>query len=183
MSRLIERERTDLSGMRCSATFSPCEQYRYLLTWRWSEEPLLVAWMLNPSTATHEKLDPTIAGLVSRARAWGMGGVRVINLFAFRATDPKDMKAAADPVGPDNDAITADVLHSATILGDTVICGWGAHGNHRGRDADAIEIARGHGVALHCLDANRDGSPKHPLYIKRDMKPRVWLPGAVSAAA
>ncbi len=179
---LIIRERTDLSGMHCSASFSPCDRYRYLLTWRWSDEPLLVAWMLNPSTATHEKLDPTIAGLVSRARAWGRGGVRVINLFAFRATKPADMKAAADPVGTYNDHVTGDVLLSAALLGDEVICGWGAHGKHRGRDRAAAELARRAGVQLRCLATNRDGSPQHPLYIAHATTPQPWGPPAGASA-
>ncbi len=143
------RSRSDLSGLDCSASFSDCEAYRYLLTWRWSPAPLLVAWMLNPSTATHEKLDNTISGLKARAQAWGHGGVRVINLFAFRATQPKVMMAADDPAGPDNDAVTIDTLRRAARAGDTVICAWGAHGKHRARDRRAVELAEQSGAALH----------------------------------
>lgn len=173
---MIIRERTDLSGVQCSASFSPCETYRYLLTWRWSHAPLLVAWMLNPSTATHEKLDPTFAGLVSRARAWGRGGVRVINLFAFRATQPAAMKAVADPVGPENDAVSLDVLRAAAAAGDEVVCGWGAHGKHRGRDTEAAALAAHAGLRLNCLKLNQDGSPQHPLYIAHSVPPRPWAP-------
>lgn len=175
---MIERERTDLSGMRCSASFSDCEAYRYLLTWRWSDAPLLVAWMLNPSTATHEVLDPTIAGLVTRARAWGRGGVRVINLFAYRATDPAEMKRRADPVGPHNDYVTMQVLDSEALLGGEVICGWGAHGGHMGRDAAAVALARRADARLACLDTIKNGSPKHPLYIAHALTPRPWAPPA-----
>ena len=180
---MIVRERTDLSGMHCSASFSTCEAYRYLLTWRWSDAPLLVAWMLNPSTATHEKLDPTIAGLVSRARAWGRGGVRVINLFAFRATQPAAMKAAADPIGPHNDSVSLDALHNAAAAGDEVVCGWGAHGKHRGRDTEAAALAARASVQLHCLKVNQDGSPQHPLYIAHSVVPRPWAPQIRDLAA
>ena len=178
---MIVRERTDLGGMACSATFSGCEAYRYLLTWRWAAEPLLVAWMLNPSTATHERLDPTIAGLVSRARAWSHGGVRVINLFAFRATQPAAMKRAADPVGPDNDAVIVEVLSEAALAGDVVICGWGNHGRHRGRDREAAALAASTGAVLHALQTNADGSPKHPLYIGHHIPPTPWRPASWAA--
>ena len=175
---MIHLARSDLSGMHCSASFSECERYRYLLTWRWSADPLLIAWMLNPSTATHEKLDPTIDGLMKRARAWGHGGVRVINLFAFRATKPADMMKAADPIGPENNAVTIDVLHEARHRDEPVICGWGKHGAHRGRAAFAEAIAAGADVSLRCLATNNDGSPRHPLYIAHCIEPQPWAPRA-----
>lgn len=132
--------------------------------------------MLNPSTATHEVLDPTIVGLVTRARAWGRGGVRVINLFGYRATDPADMKRAADPVGPHNNLVTMQVLNSEAMLGGEIICGWGAHGGHMERDIAAVALARRAGVRLSCLDTIKNGNPKHPLYIKHELRPRTWAP-------
>ncbi|WP_419827677.1 DUF1643 domain-containing protein [Sphingomonas sp.] len=170
--------RTDLSGITCSASFSDCEAYRYLLTWRWSPSPLLVAWMLNPSTATHERLDPTISGLVSRARAWGQGGVRVINLFAFRATQPADMRRVIDPIGPDNDAVTLGVLTRAARNGEPVICAWGNHGQHLARDRAAVALASRAGADLRALAVNGNGSPKHPLYIPHCVTPQPWMPEA-----
>lgn len=171
---MIEKNRTDLSGLHCSATFSEDERYRYLLTWRWTPGPLLVAWMLNPSTATHEVLDPTIAGLRRRALAWGLGGVRVINLFAFRATDPKKMKAAIDPIGDQNDAVTEEVLKSAQTNGDLVIAGWGTHGTHLNREAQALAIADRVGTCLHALAVTQAGHPGHPLYVADAIRPKPW---------
>jgi hypothetical protein len=154
-----------LDSLTCSATFSDDECYRYTLVWRWDDRPLLIAWLLNPSTATHEKLDPTVAGVMKRARAWGYGGVGVINLFAIRATDPRDMLKASDPVGPDNDRMIRHMLDAAKGSGDTVFCGWGKHGGHKNRSAWARLAAREHHVDLQCLAVNQDGSPKHPLYV------------------
>ncbi|WP_296540155.1 DUF1643 domain-containing protein [Rhizorhabdus sp.] len=166
--------RTDLSGMECRALFSECEAYRYTLTWRWARDPLLIAWMLNPSTATHEALDNTVSGLIKRARVWGLGGVRVINLFAFRATEPADMKRAKDPVGPENDRCTLEILREAKADGDRVVCAWGAHGKHKGRDKAALGLAAGVGIQLHAFQINDDGSPKHPLYIAHEVEPQLW---------
>jgi hypothetical protein len=87
--------------------------------------------MLNPSTADHLKLDPTLTRCALRAAAAGAGGMIVWNLFAWRATDPRDMKSAADPVGPANDTIIRQLAKLASMN----IAGWGAHGGHLGRDA------------------------------------------------
>jgi hypothetical protein len=70
--------------------------------------------MLNPSTATEVQNDPTVERCERRARALGFGAFRVLNIFAWRATDPRDMRAAADPVGPENDAAILDSLPWAT---------------------------------------------------------------------
>lgn len=169
--------RTDLAGMTCSATFSDDEAYRLELVWRWSDAPLLTVWMLNPSTATHEVLDPTVYGLIQRAKAWGFGGVRVINLFALRATEPKVMMAHPEPIGAENNAVIRKALLAAFDDGSPVIAGWGKHGSHLGRDQWAIDLARELGVSLYAFKLNQDGSPCHPLYLPRDLKPYVWRAG------
>jgi hypothetical protein len=169
--------RTDLDGMTCSATFDDEEAYRYHLCWQWAEGPRLVAWMLNPSTATHEVLDRTISGLLTRARSWGLAGVEVVNLFGLRATDPKVMLAHPEPVGPDNDLVIRRVLNRAADEGSTVIAGWGADGTHLGRQKRALELAAAAGVALHALQVNAGGTPKHPLYIAHARRPVLWEPG------
>lgn len=170
--------RTDLAGMTCTATFSDDEAYRLELIWRWSSAPLLTAWMLNPSTATHEVLDPTVYGLVQRAKAWGYGGVRIINLFALRATDPKVMLAHPEPIGRDNDAIISRALREAFDEGAPVICAWGKHGRHRGREAVALAMAEEIGLPLYAFKLNADGTPQHPLYIAREVRPIVWREAA-----
>src|SRR5262245_19133112 len=96
------------------ALISPCGLYRYWLTRTWDNSLRRVCWvMLNPSTADAEQDDPTIRRCVGFARSWGAGGIIVVNLFAFRASDPKALLRAADPVGPDNDGhILKSVLAS-----------------------------------------------------------------------
>ena len=84
-----------------TAVYSDCESYRYLLTRVWNpqgQKALFV--MLNPSTATEVQNDPTVERCERRARALGFGAFRVTNIFAYRATDPKVMRAVPDPVGP-----------------------------------------------------------------------------------
>ena len=96
------------------AVYSACERYRYVLTRTWDaagRRALFV--MLNPSTATEMQNDPTVERCERRARALGFGAFRVVNIFAFRATDPRVMRMQSDPIGPANDA---HILDSAALL-------------------------------------------------------------------
>lgn len=121
--------------------------------------------MLNPSVADHQIDDSTIRRCLGFADRLACDYMEVVNLFAFRATDPKDMKAAEDPVGPDNDAVIREALEEA----DVVICAWGAHGSYQGRDKVVLDIVRemGH-VPCSLGELTKGGQPRHPLYLKGD---------------
>ncbi len=152
------------------AVYSDCEAYRYRLERVWHEGPRVVFVMLNPSTATEAQNDPTVERCERRARALGFGGFAVGNIFGFRATDPKLMRAAADPVGPGNDAAILAMAAQA----DRVICAWGTHGAHLGRGAVVQALLRGLGLPLYHLGLSQAGLPKHPLYIGYDVQPVLW---------
>ncbi len=157
-----------------TAVYSDCERYRYLLTRVWEPAGRRALFiMLNPSTATEVQNDPTVERCERRARALGFGAFRVTNIFAWRDTDPKKMRAAADPVGPANDAAIADSCPWA----DQIIAAWGAHGAHRDRGAQVEALLRGTGRAVHHLGLTQAGHPKHPLYIAYTQQPEPWLPG------
>lgn len=152
------------------AVYSGCEAYRYALTRVWGAGPKLAFVLLNPSTASEVQNDPTVERCERRARAMGFGGFRVVNIFAYRATDPRQMRAQADPVGPRNDA----ALREALIWADQVICGWGGHGAHLGRGAAVEALLRAGVGPLFHLGLTKDGQPKHPLYIGYAVQPQVW---------
>lgn len=162
--------RHQAEGVASLATYSPDGAYRYSLIRDWADGPRLLFVMLNPSTATEAANDPTIERCQRRARAWGFGGVMIGNLFAFRATLPQDLKRAADPVGPGNDAALADMAGRAA----TILCAWGLHGRHKGRDRLVAQALRGAGHVLHHLALSKDGVPKHPLYLPYSLTPQVW---------
>jgi hypothetical protein len=154
-----------------TAVYSPCERYRYLLTRTWDaggRKALFI--MLNPSTATEVQNDPTVERCERRARALGFGALRVCNIFAWRDTDPKAMRAAADPVGPGNDAAIRD----STGWADRIICAWGSHGAHLDRGRQVERMLRETGVSLYHLGLTNGGQPKHPLYIGYDRQPELW---------
>ena len=161
-----------------TAVYSPCERYRYLLTRTWDPEgPRALFVMLNPSTATEVQNDPTVERCERRARALGFGAFRVTNIFAWRDTDPRAMRAAADPVGPGNDpAITESAAEWIRGGADRILCAWGTHGAHLGRGPAVAALLRGTGRPLHVLGLTRDGHPKHPLYIGYSEQPQPWSP-------
>lgn len=154
-----------------TAIYSPCESYRYALTRVWQpggRRALFV--MLNPSTATEMQNDPTVERCERRARALGFGAFRVCNIFAWRATDPRDMRAASDPVGTGNDAAILDAADWA----DAIICAWGTHGAHLNRGPEVEAMLRATGRELSHLGLSKAGHPKHPLYIGYATQPVVW---------
>ena len=152
------------------ASYSDCEAYRYGLERVWAAGPRVAFVMLNPSTATETANDPTVERCERRARALGFGGFAVGNIFGFRATDPKVMRAVADPVGPAND--TAILAMAAAA--DRVVCAWGTHGVHLGRGVAVAALLRGVGVPLYHLGLSKAGMPKHPLYIGYETQPVLW---------
>lgn len=153
------------------AVYSACETYRYQLTRDWNASaPRLLFVMLNPSTASETTNDPTVARCEARARRMGQGAVRVVNLFAFRATDPRALRAAADPVGRDSDRF----LLEAAGWADSVICAWGNHGALLNRAKAATALLRSAGKPLLHLGLTGMGQPRHPLYVRNDATPQPW---------
>lgn len=170
--------RTHQKGDAASrAVYSPCGQYRYVLWRDWGRAGQGTGRvgfvMLNPSTATEMQNDPTVERCERRARALGFAGFGVANIFAFRATDPKVMRAQGDPVGPGNDAAIAGLAAEV----DLVICAWGTHGAHLGRGVAVEALLRAMRRPLHHLGLTQGGAPKHPLYIGYATGPQLWLPG------
>ena len=167
--------RTHLKGdAQSEAQYSDCERYRYALTRVWEPDGRKALFiMLNPSTATEVQNDPTVERCERRARALGFGAFRVTNIFAWRDTDPRKMRAAADPVGPANDAAIRDGCDWA----DQVIAAWGAHGEHLERGTAVETLLRQTGLPVFSLGLTKHGHPKHPLYIGYQQQPDLWLPG------
>jgi hypothetical protein len=164
--------RTHQKGDAAStAVYSDCEAYRYMLTRTWDPEGRRALFvMLNPSTATEVQNDPTVERCERRARALGFGAFRVTNIFAFRATDPRVMRATVDPVGRGNDAAIAESAPWA----DQIICAWGTHGEHLGRGPEVEALLRAAGQPLWHLGLSKAGHPKHPLYIAYSQRPERW---------
>lgn len=183
------------------AVISPCGTYRYRLWREWRNHPAPAQWnmwtdadgkpvvdgageqlgepkacvfvMLNPSTADGDQDDPTIRRCVGFARRWGFDRLEVLNLFAYRATDPAALLALnddADPVGVHNQSHFNTVLFQDCLFGGStfgrIVCAWGVHGAHLGQDETALGWMGEH--ERFALGLTREGHPKHPLYLPKD---------------
>lgn len=165
--------RTHIKGDAPStAVYSDCELYRYSLTRVWdASQQRVVFVMLNPSTATEVQNDPTIERCEQRSRALGFGGFCAVNIFALRATDPRDMRAAKDPEGPEN----AQALLDAAQWADMVIAAWGVHGEHRGQGPAVAAQLHAEGHRMYHLGLTKAGHPRHPLYLPYSAQPEFWV--------
>lgn len=150
------------------AVFSPCRRYRYALHRVWEPARGVAMFVgLNPSTADEKADDPTIRRCIAFARAWGFGALCMTNLFAYRATQPADMLAQDDPVGPEND----EYLQALAATAGVVVAAWGVHGTHGGRHSAVRAML----PSLHYLRLTKDGHPGHPLYLPASLRPVAWV--------
>jgi hypothetical protein len=160
------------------AQFSRDRRYRYRLWRRWDPaRPQIAFCMLNPSTADEHNDDPTIRRCIGFARDWGYGGVEIVNLFALRATDPRELRRARDPIGRANDVHVIDAAQRSTA----VVVAWGVHGALLERGAAALRLLSPRARLL-ALGWTLAGEPRHPLYLRRDVRPTDVADGRRSAA-
>lgn len=150
-----------MSDIQKTAILSKCGKFRYRLGRRWGDGPTVLYVMLNPSTADAEVDDATIRRCIKFAQAHNFGELEVVNLFAYRATDPKDLRRAGYPVGPENDEhIAAAARDSAAVC-----LAWGANVAGLERPQIVLPMLRRLGVKLQCLRITRSGYPQHPLML------------------
>ena len=156
----------DISG---SAYFSVCGLYRWVLyrSWEYGNGEDVCFIMLNPSIANATKDDPTIRRCIGFARRWGFSSLCVRNLFALIATSPTKLRLASDPTGGD----IGDKSLSCATGSHTIVAAWGAKVPF-GRDRFALDLFRGR--KLYCLGTTKNGSPRHPLYVRYDQPLEIF---------
>lgn len=150
--------------MRKTAVLSECRNYRYEL-WRvWDDaKPYALFIGLNPSTADETEDDPTIRRCINFAKSWGYGGLCMANLFAYRATQPEDMKQAKEPIGSIND----DTLLRLSENAGVIVAAWGNDGTFMKRSMLVKSLL----PKISVLKLNKSGEPAHPLYLKSSLTP------------
>ena len=148
------------------ALFDPTGAYRYSLRREWdSSLPTVGFVMLNPSTADAERDDATIRRCIGYAQRWGYGSLEAVNLFAYRSTDPRQLRLVEDPVGPENDRHLLALRGRCSLL----VAAWGNWGNLLRRGEGVLELLSSH--PLHCLGTTRAGHPLHPLHQRGNLVP------------
>jgi hypothetical protein len=157
--------------MKKSAIISPCQRYRYYLSRAWDYSlPVVNFIMLNPSTADADVDDNTIRRCVSFAKGFGFGMLTVTNLYAYRATDPHDLKQAGYQVGADNDEWIRTAAFNAAANRGLVVCAWGANAIVD-RVREVRELLYWQPVEVYHLGLTTgSGQPRHPLYLKTDTR-------------
>ncbi|MBD2471715.1 DUF1643 domain-containing protein [Nostoc sp. FACHB-145] len=144
--------------------------YRYLLRREWDvNHPQITFIMLNPSIADDKKDDPTIRKCIKFANLWGYGSLEVVNLFAYRATKPRDMRQVSEPIGLDNNFY----LLKATERAKLVILAWGIHGSFLNRDQAVLSLLSNR-QPLYCLGRTKAGQPRHPLWLSSFTQPVIF---------
>ena len=166
-------------GMESDAVLDVSGVYRFRLTRRWDRSRPTTVWvLLNPSKADAVVPDPTLDRCIAFARKWGFGGVELLNLFPFRATEPKGL-VTAHRRGVDvacraqRDAYIASTLLEAGVA---PIAGWGAHPMAGPEQHTVLKLAR----RWMALRLTKSGAPGHPLYLPGYLEPVEWAyPGMV----
>ncbi|HCG6550620.1 TPA: DUF1643 domain-containing protein [Vibrio parahaemolyticus] len=153
--------------MKKTAKLSDCRTYRYELWRTWDDsKPYAMFIGLNPSTADETEDDPTIRRCINFAKSWGYGGLCMANLFAYRATQPEDMKRTSDPIGNQNDETLILLAQNAGVI----VGAWGNDGVFLNRSEDVRALI----PDLSVLKVNKSGEPAHPLYLKSTLTPIKW---------
>lgn len=160
----------DLFASNSGATFSDCRKYRYQLFREWDPDSTTCVFIgLNPSTADESVNDPTIRRCIQFAKDWGYGRLVMLNLFAYRSTDPSVLSSLPDPIGPENNFHILEICKTAGI----VVAAWGNHGTLLNRHIGIVELLEQQ-VKLMCLKTTGSGQPIHPLYQPRTSVPSMY---------
>ena len=180
---MIDDFSLDRSGW---ARFSDDRRMRYRLARSLTDRPLEVDdgrvrgdrvvtfVMLNPSTADAFVLDPTIRRCVGFAQDWGADVLQVVNLFAFRSTDPQALYAAPNYYLLGDNLANNEEIVKACSGAMRVVAAWGVHGAHRERGKEIRQRLERNGIELVHLGRTKDGHPKHPLYLAASTAPELW---------
>lgn len=156
--------------------------YRYHLRRQWaqpddgSDSDALLFVMLNPSVASATVDDPTVRRCHGFAHRLGFFAFEVVNLFAYRATDPSELSKRLlvdrfDIEGPDNDA----QIQRAAADASRVVVAWGAPGGiFAARVARVVQLLKSAGRDLYCMGTTKDGSPRHPLMLPYSAQLQHW---------
>ncbi|MDO8459475.1 MAG: DUF1643 domain-containing protein [Nanoarchaeota archaeon] len=161
---MIKKSHIDENGVTSEAIYSDCEKYRYTLSRTWDNKLDGILFIgLNPSTATELKNDPTVTRMINYAKAWNFGSITVCNAFAFRSTFPKDLKKTEEPVGEENDKYIMNEAQKSKMI----MAAWGNHAQYLGRSKQILSSLG----TVHHLGITKQGEPRHPLYLKSNLKP------------
>ena len=92
-------------------------------------------------------------------RLWATAPLEVVNLYAYVATDPAELRRAGYPVGCFNDRH----IEAAVSECERVVLAWGVHAARLERPGEVLRLLQRMQVWPHCLRVTASGHPEHPL--------------------
>ena len=149
-------------------------EYRYILGTR-GEHPLICIGV-NPSTAEPDNLDNTLKSVERIAAFNGFDSFIMFNVYAQRATRPKDMDTERnEALHAENLAAFRYVLEASLPRRPAVWAAWGSVIEMRPYLPRCVEdmIALGEEYGAEWFTAgarSKKGHPHHPLYLKKDSR-------------
>ena len=152
------------------AVFSADKLHRWALWRRWGPGPAVAFIGLNPSTADEQQDDPTVRRCIRFTKAWDYDALFMLNIFAFRSTDPMTLRVVPDPIGDENDRYLTS-WSAATVM---TVAAWGVHGSYLDRENAVRRLFAERGLALRYLRLTKAGHPGHPLYLPKTLVPVKW---------
>ena len=159
---------------KSGANFDDTRTYRYSLSRVWDAQKEKIVFIgLNPSTADEKVDDQTLKRCINYAKRWSngkYGSLEMVNLFAYRSTDYKQLRHVQDPIGKQNDQFILKAINNASL----VVVAWGENGSYLNRDKAVLNLLSKANVPVYCLEILRGGQPKHPLYAKGDLIPILY---------
>ncbi|MEH7253828.1 DUF1643 domain-containing protein [Neobacillus niacini] len=157
------------------AIFDRTRQYRYSLSRAWNPNKGKVVFIcLNPSTADGVSDDPTLKRCIDFAKRWHngkYGSLEMVNLFSYRATDFDMLREVENPIGPENDDFIVKAVRSASL----VVVAWGEKGIYRNRHKEVLRLLSNEMIEVHCLEILKCNQPKHPLFARKELTPRIFV--------
>ncbi|WP_349768587.1 DUF1643 domain-containing protein [Priestia megaterium] len=144
------------------AVFSECGSYRYLLSRSIQGKPRKMTFiMFNPNVRDDIQLGPTSNYCFNYAINKGYGKVEIVNLFALRTRNIKELKQRVkseeiDPIGGLNDNYITNSIKDA----DKVIIAWGSEGGFKRRDSQVLKLLKG--TNIYCFGKSKKNKPVYP---------------------
>lgn len=173
--------------MKKDAWLSQDRKHRFTLTRIWDEDlPAFIVIGLNPSTADETEDDPTIRRCIGFAKREGCGRLLMLNLWSYRATDPRDLRRVSDherAPAVNRENVRLAIGREMERRGAIVVCAWGTHGEFK-QEAEALRKVLSSPLnftecpKLMCLGMTAAGHPRHPLYLRSDAPLIAWEPAS-----
>lgn len=157
-------------GVIGGAQFSECGRYRQSLTRDWTPDdvsPKAILFVgMNPSVADASVSDPTCHREVMFAQDWGFTRYLKGNMLDWRATSPKDI--------PHDLSLAASSQNLPALIAmaeeaEIIVMAYGKLHKRYADITSAVTVGLlNTSRPLKCLGLNKDGSAKHPLYLRKD---------------